>query len=193
MRELAKVVGVTHAAMYRHFVDKDALLDALSQRGFELLAGMQKTYQAQADPDPLEQLNALLFAYLDFARDQPGYYAVMFRSRAVAGEGGPEHQIHNAEPLQTLHDAIRACQEAGLIIPGDIGLIAAYTTLAPHGLACFGMQGDRTKFLGLPADADIPAQWLADLILQPLLVRPKAVPDMVQLFDGTSGKPRSDM
>lgn len=182
MRELAKFVGVTHGAMYRHFADKDALLDALSQRGFEMLTDLQKTYQERAEPAPLEQMNALLFAYLDFARSQPGYYAVMFRSRVMSAGSDPTAGMHNAEALTTLHDAIRSCQEAGIIVKGDVRRIAAYTALAPHGLACFGMQGDTTQYLGLSSMDEVPARWLAQLILQPLLVQPKSVPDMARLF-----------
>lgn len=181
MRELATSLGVTHAAVYRHFADKNALLDALSKKGFEALARMQKNYQAKAAEEPIEQFHALLFAYLQFARELPGYYAVMFRSRSVL-ENVPTHEPHNAESLKTLHDAIKACQDSGVFIKGDVARIAAYIALAPHGLACYAMQGNTSKLLGLSYIEDMPARWLAELIVQPLLAKPKPTTEMAALF-----------
>jgi AcrR family transcriptional regulator len=70
LRELARAAGVSHAAPAHHFTDRRGLFTALATQGFRLLAEALKG----ARP---EFLNAAL-AYVGFALDHPGHYAIMF-------------------------------------------------------------------------------------------------------------------
>ena len=79
MRDLAQSLGVSRAAPYRHFADRDALLAAVAATGFEELIVVYET--ALAGPgDGRERLRRSLVDYLEFARLRPGLHALMFES-----------------------------------------------------------------------------------------------------------------
>lgn len=79
--EVSRLVGVSAAAPYRHFRDRDALMADIARRGFELFAsGLTEAWNA-GRPDPLTAFKSLGQAYLAFARKEPAYYAAMFEAR----------------------------------------------------------------------------------------------------------------
>src|SRR5580698_6568328 len=79
IRELAGALGVSRAAPYRHFSDRDALLAAVAARGFEgLIAGYE---EALAQPGGgCERLRRVTLVYFDFAIGRPGLHRLMFES-----------------------------------------------------------------------------------------------------------------
>lgn len=78
LREIARLVGVSAAAPYRHFADRKALLEAVAAEGFrDFTAAMAK---AAVDVAESEQLAAMAFRYVRFALDQPGLFRLMFSS-----------------------------------------------------------------------------------------------------------------
>jgi AcrR family transcriptional regulator len=87
LRDLARVVGVSPTAAYRHFADKDALFAAIADRGFQGLAEVSAA--VAKGPDPRERLLALGRAYVSFAEAHPQLYRLMFDAPidlgAVAG------------------------------------------------------------------------------------------------------------
>ena len=97
LREVARGVGVSANAAYRHFEDKGALLTAIAVRGFEQLASQMQGAMRQAHPKgavksrAVARFNAAARAYVDLARAQPQLYALMFGSAGRAcheAEGG---------------------------------------------------------------------------------------------------------
>lgn len=84
LAEIAKSVGVTAAAPYRHFADRDALMSELARRGFEQFADELLAAWDGGAPDPVSAARRMGEAYLGFARREPGLYASMFgRARAL--------------------------------------------------------------------------------------------------------------
>jgi AcrR family transcriptional regulator len=80
--EAARLARVSPAAPYRHFVDRDALLAEVAQRGFdEFDRRLAAAWQA-AKQDPGAAFLRMGQAYLGFARDEPGYYSAMFAAGA---------------------------------------------------------------------------------------------------------------
>lgn len=79
LRELAAQLGVSRAAPYRHFADRDALLGAVAARGFEdLIAGYEAALAGPGDGmDRLWEVNRF---YADFATRRPGLHRLMFES-----------------------------------------------------------------------------------------------------------------
>ncbi len=78
LREIARLVGVSAAAPYRHFADRKALLEAVAAQGFSDFTGaMAKAAEGLAEAD---QLAAMAFAYVRFALDQPALFRLMFSS-----------------------------------------------------------------------------------------------------------------
>jgi AcrR family transcriptional regulator len=78
--DAARWAGVSPAAPYRHFRDRDALLADVARRGFdEFTARLTKAWD-EGRPDVLTGFDRLGRAYLDFARGEPAYYSAMFEA-----------------------------------------------------------------------------------------------------------------
>ena len=75
IRKVASRAGVSPMAIYRHFADKDALLNALVQDGLDAWEQVAGAVRAK---DPMEWLDELLEAYMDFALTQPHRYDAAF-------------------------------------------------------------------------------------------------------------------
>ncbi len=80
LRDLARRLGVSHAAPKNHFADKRALFTVLATEAHERLAdSIDVAVAAVSADDPLRRLVASGRAYLRFAREYPGHFAVMWR------------------------------------------------------------------------------------------------------------------
>jgi AcrR family transcriptional regulator len=84
--EAARWAGVSPAAPYRHFRDRDELLADVARRGFEQFAAALERAWDGGKPEPLAAFERLGKAYLEFARAEPAYYSAMF-------EAGVPHDI----------------------------------------------------------------------------------------------------
>lgn len=90
LRDLARMVGVGHSALYSHFRDRGELLAIIAGEGFRLLLLDLKNALEKHMQDPLA---ALVTAYLHFARSSPAHYRTMFRPESAA----PENAKHVEE------------------------------------------------------------------------------------------------
>ena len=77
LREVARRAGVSHAAPYRHFRDKDDLLAVLAEQGFNRLTAAMRAAAARAH-HPFQRLQNAGIAYIEFAQDDPERFQVMF-------------------------------------------------------------------------------------------------------------------
>jgi AcrR family transcriptional regulator len=77
LREVARRAGVTHAAPYRHFADKEALLGAVAAEGFRMMTSAMRERMAQEE-QLMERLGASGIAYVLFAVAHPAHFRVMF-------------------------------------------------------------------------------------------------------------------
>ncbi|MFZ1960534.1 MAG: TetR/AcrR family transcriptional regulator [Methylovirgula sp.] len=80
LAEAAKRVGVTTAAPYRHFADRNDLMGELARRGFDLFAERLAGAWDDGRPDARAAFRRMGRAYLSFAAAEPGLYAAMFDS-----------------------------------------------------------------------------------------------------------------
>ena len=78
--EAARWAGVSPAAPYRHFRDRDELLANVALRGFERFAIVLDKAWDDGRPQPFAALDRLGKAYLEFARAEPAYYSAMFEA-----------------------------------------------------------------------------------------------------------------
>lgn len=93
LREIARQVGVSHNAAYRHFADRDEVLAEVGSRAMDLLGrAMQDGMDAVRTRDPARRarahLNATGRAYVEFALANPGLFGIAFAGVAKA-DGGP--------------------------------------------------------------------------------------------------------
>ncbi|WP_039938129.1 TetR/AcrR family transcriptional regulator [Leptospira terpstrae] len=80
LREVATLSGVSHAAVYRHFQDKEEVLEILSSIGFDRLGSLQKKIP-QITENPDEYFVKLGLVYIQFAVKNPNYYRLMFQTK----------------------------------------------------------------------------------------------------------------
>jgi AcrR family transcriptional regulator len=129
LREAARAVGVSHAAPYRHFADKEALVAALATDGFHLLlSALDAVPRSLA---PVERLVALAQAYVDFARREPGRFHLMFNRQARDREKYPDLYDAAIKSYQVHADAVAAVLLAG----ADVEVAADTAWAFVHGLA----------------------------------------------------------
>ena len=133
LRAVARAAGVSHAAPYRHFRDKAALLRALSQAGFERM-GKAISDAVDAKPHgPEQKLIETSVAYVGFAVQHPEITQLMF-----AGTIEPLEQVAAYELLLAI---IREGVEQGSFrqrAPRELTLVA-WTSM--HGLAMLAVAG----------------------------------------------------
>src|SRR5471032_2277482 len=78
--EAARWAGVSPAAPYRHFRDRDELMSDVARRGFELFEAALARAWNEGRPNALAAFERLGKAYLEFARSEPAYYSAMFEA-----------------------------------------------------------------------------------------------------------------
>lgn len=133
LRELAREVGVSHAAPRRHFADRQALLDALALNGFEQLGAALDAALAGAGEDFAARLLALARAYVGFATTRPALIELMFASKHQAGSP-PELAEAADRAFASALAVIADGQAAGTVVPGDPERLAKIAFALLQGL-----------------------------------------------------------
>src|SRR5690606_17155379 len=88
LREIARIAGVSHAAAYRHFADKEALLAELAEGGFRELLAQSRAAVAASRGGPIGRLEACGRAYVAFGVRRPHLLQLMF------GAAIPDWAVH---------------------------------------------------------------------------------------------------
>ena len=83
--EAARFAGVSPAAPYRHFRDRDELMASVALRGFEQFEAALRRAWDGGRPDAFTALDRLGKAYLELARGQPAFYSAMFEGSVPVG------------------------------------------------------------------------------------------------------------
>ena len=148
LSEAARLAGVSAAAPYRHFADRDALLAEVAQRGFaEFDRRLREAWRGAAAQGAAGQDAGTAFlrmgeAYLAFAREEPGYYAAMFSARSA----GRKRAAGQKTSFAALEQAVTQLA-AGDLDPQEL----AYLVWAlSHGIATLSASGQLPA--GLPPE-----------------------------------------
>jgi AcrR family transcriptional regulator len=117
LRELAREAGVSHAAPRRHFADRQALLDALAEAGFQRLDTELRAAAAAAGEEFAPRLTAVMTAYIRFATEDAALLELMFTGKHRPGAA---RLVAAAEPAFTLMtELIVQGQAEGVFDAGD--------------------------------------------------------------------------
>jgi len=135
LRELARRAGVTHAAPYRHFADKEALLAAVAEEGFRAMGRKMDERRALAGGDAARTLHELGVGYVLFAVEHPAHFKVMFGREISDFEKYPGLHEEAEATFERLVAAITALQQGGQVRPGDPMPVALTCWSMVHGLA----------------------------------------------------------
>lgn len=96
VRKVARRAGVSPMAMYNHFADKDALLNALMEDGFATWEGIVRAIRAR---DPMDWLEQLMDEFLDFALAQPHRFDAAFLLPATRARQYPDDFVAGRSPV----------------------------------------------------------------------------------------------
>ncbi len=99
VRKVARCAGVSPMAMYNHFADKDALLNALMEDGF---AAWEKIVRAIRTQDPVSWLERLMAAYMEFALREPHRFDAAFFLPATKARKYPDDFVAGRSPVVAL-------------------------------------------------------------------------------------------
>lgn len=152
LRATAQAAGVSPAAPYRHFKDKRALLAAVAEEGFRLMAAQMRA-AAAAQPDPINRLRACGLAYVAFARAHPAHFRVMFGPYVANRSAYPGLKEAASESFALLEARIADGQKAGFIADGDVRSLAIATWSTTHGFASLLVNGQLDERGGDDPDA----------------------------------------
>src|SRR5436309_2789324 len=144
--DAARMAGVSPAAPYRHFRDRDELLSSIAQRGFEQFESALNAAWDDGRPDTLTAFERVGKAYLKFAREEPAFYSAMFES-GLSIDVNPT--LHAAG--ERAFGVIRAAAErlAALAPPGVARppalMMALHIWSMSHGVASLFARGDGAR------------------------------------------------
>lgn len=143
--DAARHAGVSPAAPYRHFKDRDALLADVGRRGFELFEAALEAAWNGGRPEPLRALEAVGRAYLDFARREPSYFSAMFEA-GLPVRDHPDLQRAGDSAFAVLRKAVEA---AVATLPAErrppAMMMALHMWAVAHGIAALFGRGDEAR------------------------------------------------
>jgi AcrR family transcriptional regulator len=136
LRALARSVGVSQTAPYRHFSDKNALLAALATRGYQQLLDDLRAAKTAANDNPDEQLIAIAHAYVNFGIANPDLFKLMFGSSVQPSDKHPELREISRQTYHLVSDLLQRGVELGIYKElDDIAYLTNAAWSGIHGLA----------------------------------------------------------
>lgn len=148
MRKLARSVGVTAPALYRHYESRERVLQDVVGEAFKVFG--QYLYRALEEATPWARLRRTGEEYANFAVEHPRLYRVIHVSPEMVGADWSSTQ-EAAQACATgnfLVDRVRECMDAGLLREEDPGEVAVTIWAHSHGLASLYLRG----LLGVEAE-----------------------------------------
>jgi AcrR family transcriptional regulator len=142
LRDLARRVGVSPAAPYAHFEDKDSLLAAIAIVGFCKLKDFLEASIA-ADADPTQRYVHMGEAYVQFGTEHPALYKLMFASEELPAKRSqfPELQEAGAAAFRALTGMLGGMQQSGFLRSGDLDGFGFAVWAHVHGLTSLIITG----------------------------------------------------
>ncbi len=140
--EAARFAGVSPAAPYRHFRDRDELMASVALRGFEQFEAALLRAWDEGRPDALMALDRLGKAYLEFARAQPAFYSAMFEAGVPLG-ANPALREASERTFAVLRGAAdKVCAAMPVAGRPPALMVALHIWAMAHGVASLFGRGD---------------------------------------------------
>jgi AcrR family transcriptional regulator len=141
MRSLSSKVGVSRTAPYRHFDNKDALLLAIAEQGFNELTIQYRKIIHDQSLDSFSKLRNIGLAYIEFAINNPGAFRLMFGQEIIEHQRSAKLCSDARETFNEYLTAVKALQEDKQIAIADYAVLANYFWTIVHGLAILLING----------------------------------------------------
>lgn len=141
MRKVADHAGLSAMAAYRHFKNKEDLLNHVMMEGFRRFQDYFS--RAKAIPDPIASLKLCMTLYAEFAQDQPEFYEMLFMAKLRSND--PQLEERSQQQIQMallfLGERVKKCVASGLIRPVDSKACALRLWSLCHGLVSLQVLG----------------------------------------------------
>ncbi len=164
LRKIAQRAGVSHNAPYMHFADKEAVLAAIAEHGFQQLATQVKGAIAQAEDSTRQQLIVASRTYVDFAIHHPHHVQVMFRPMDVTQY--PTLAEASQASLNQLFEIVRSGQVKGELAAGDTHCMTKAVWAMMHGVAmisiAYGAEAGSTGKTAIEDQVSVFVSFLLD-------------------------------
>ena len=140
--DAARSAGVSSAAPYRHYRDRDALIADVARRGFELFEAHLERAWNDGKPEPFKAFENVGRAYLSFARTEPAYYSAMFEAGAALDSDAALRQMSERAfaVLRRASEALSANAPAAARPPAL--MMSLHIWALSHGVASLFARGD---------------------------------------------------
>ena len=143
--DAARSAGVSAAAPYRHFRDRDELLSDVATRGFVRFAADLEEAWDEGRPDPQSAFERVGRAYLTFARREPSFYSAMFESGLPVSDS-PELR----EAGERAYAVLRRASETLVATLPEKGrppasMVSFHVWALSHGIASLFARGDQGR------------------------------------------------
>jgi AcrR family transcriptional regulator len=143
--EAARRAGVSPAAPYRHFRDRDELMASVALRGFEQFEVALSLAWNDGLPDALTALDRLGKAYLAFARSEQPYYSAMFEA-GIPSDTDPALRQAGERAFAVLRSAAeKLCLQMPSRTRPPALMLALHIWAMSHGVASLFGRGDAAR------------------------------------------------
>jgi AcrR family transcriptional regulator len=135
LRKVAGRAGVSHAAPYAHFPDKQTLIAAISTEGYRMLYERIEAASRRHQGDPARQLVEASWAYIRFAMDHPAHFKVTLSGVMEKEKEYPAFVEMTQQTFALVVGIIAACQQNGILKAGPADVTAVSVWSLVHGIA----------------------------------------------------------
>jgi len=147
LRKVARKAGVSHAAPYAHFADKQALIAAISTSGHEKIYEKIVGIVEQYPDDPLRQFVETAWAYAEFGFEEPDHFRITFSGVVERERDYPALVDMAAKNFGLVRALVMRCQAAGILNPGEPDLVAVGVWGLVHGFVSLVQQGQVSRMV----------------------------------------------
>lgn len=141
LRKVAQKAGVSHAAPYAHFADKQALIAAISTEGYHRLYEALDAVGQRYACDPLRQLVEGAWAYVQFALNAPDHFKITLSGVVEKEKDYPAFVEMSRQSFALVVQIVEACQKARVLNRGPSDLIAVSLWSLIHGFVSLILEG----------------------------------------------------
>ncbi len=141
LRKVARRAGVSHAAPYAHFANKQTLIAAISTEGYKKLYMAMNAALLPYEHDPLRQLVEVSWAYVEWAMQDPDHFRITTSGVIEKERDFPAFVEASKKSYSLVEQIVMKCQQAGILASGTLDLTAVSVWSLVHGLVSLLVEG----------------------------------------------------
>jgi AcrR family transcriptional regulator len=166
LREVAKRLGVSPAAPFRHFPNKTALLTAVAEQAMALFrAEVINAVESVPDNEPMARFAAVGSAYLHWAIHNPTHFQIISTRNLIDWDSSESLRNDNMVVRSLMEKAILDAQEQGKLRSGNVAEINIAGRAMVYGLARMHLDGHFAQWALAGADVEGTVQSVLSLFV----------------------------